>query len=58
MKIKEVKIILKFLLNLDQVMLTLHIKTNMELEIIEEEVDQAQGKQRLELLQAQLHLKC
>ena len=45
MKIKEVKIILKFLLNLDQDMLTLHIKTNMELEIIEEEADQAQEKQ-------------
>ena len=45
MKIKEVKIILKFLLNLGQDMLTLHIKTNMELEIIEEEADQAQGRQ-------------
>ena len=45
MKIKEVKIILKFLLNLDQDMLTLLIKTNMELEIIEEEAGQAQEKQ-------------
>ena len=45
MKIKEAKIILKFLLNLDQDMQTLHIKTNMELEIIEEEAGQAQEKQ-------------